>query len=91
MVITAELRRGTAPSSCNPRKEQVHCIVTAKISKCRRKNNETDELLAQMDRYIEKLKKMPKEKAKKESLEALKRTGVIGKDGNPKDTIVSWE
>lgn len=91
MVITAELRRGTAPSSCKPQKGQVHRIVTVKISKYRKKNSETDELLAQMDRYIEELKKMPKEKAKKKSLEALKRTGVIGEDGNPKDTIVSWE
>lgn len=33
---------------------------------------------------------MSKERAKKESLDALKRTGVIGEDGNPKDVIASY-
>lgn len=65
MVITAELRRGTAPSSCKLQKGQVHRIVTAKINRHRKKNNRTDELFMQIDRYIEKLKKCPKREPRK--------------------------
>lgn len=42
-----------------------------------------------MDEYIVRLKRMPKNQAYKESLEALKRTGVITEDGKPKKHIVS--
>lgn len=45
--------------------------------------------LKAMDEYIAYLKHMPKEQAHKESLEALKRTGVLTEDGRPKDHIVS--
>ena len=42
-----------------------------------------------MDEYIARLKRLPKDQAYKESLEALKRTRVITEDGKPKKQIVS--
>lgn len=42
-----------------------------------------------MDEYIARLKRLPKDQAYTESLEALKRTGVLTEDGRPKDHIVS--
>lgn len=48
-----------------------------------------EDFVKAMDAYIARLKRMPKDQAYKESLEALKRTGVLTKDGQPKEQIVS--
>ena len=45
----------------------------------------------EVDRYIERLRKMPREEARRESVEALKRTGVLDESGKSKKKIVSWE
>lgn len=47
------------------------------------------DLLKAMDEYIVRLKRMPKNQACKEPLEALKRTEVVTQDGKPKKHIVS--
>lgn len=48
-----------------------------------------EDFLKAMDEYIARLKRLPKDQAYTESLEALKRTGVLTEDGRPKDHIVS--
>lgn len=47
-----------------------------------------------MGAYLKKLQeqaKTSKIQAKKDAIEALKRTGVLDKNGEPKERIVSWE
>lgn len=47
-----------------------------------------------MEVYLKKLQKQAKTskaQAKKDAIEALKRTGVIEENGEPKERIVSWE
>lgn len=48
-----------------------------------------EDFLKAMDEYIARLNRLPKDQAYTESLEALKRTGVLTEDGRPKDHIVS--
>ena len=50
-----------------------------------------NKILAEMDSYIKKLQKQPKEKAKTEAVRALKRTGVLNTRGTVKKERVSWE
>ena len=50
-----------------------------------------DELLAEMDAYISKLKARPQPEAKESAVKELKRTGVLSTKGNSKKKIVSWE
>lgn len=53
---------------------------------------ETDMIVIdKMDEYIQRLKSVPQEEACEEAKKALKRTGVTGKTGKPKRSIVSWE
>lgn len=47
------------------------------------------EFISGMELYLEKLQSLPDEIAKKEALSALIRTGVLDKDGNAKNRIVS--
>ena len=54
-----------------------------------RTNTFSGRFFKSMDEYIVRLKRMPKNQAYKESLEALKRTGVVTQDGKPKKHIVS--
>lgn len=49
------------------------------------------EIIEGMKKYIEYLKKLPKEEAKIKAKEALIRTGVLTEDGEEKESIVSWE
>ena len=44
-----------------------------------------------IDAYIDKLKNMPKEDARKLSIQALQRTGVLDENGQTKAQIVSDE
>ena len=51
-------------------------------------------VLAEMDKYIRKLEQQSqksRKKAKSEAEDALKRTGVINRNGALKKVIVSWE
>lgn len=50
-----------------------------------------NEMLSEMDSYILKLQRQPKETAKTEAVKALKRTGVLSSKGAVKKKIVSWE
>ena len=50
-----------------------------------------DEKLAEMDAYIESLRKAPDNQAKEDAIKALKRTGVLNSKGTVKRKIVSWE
>lgn len=50
-------------------------------------------VLAEMDKYIRKLEQQSqksRKKAKSEAEDALKRTGVINRNGALKKVIVSW-
>ena len=47
--------------------------------------------LKEMGAYIEKIRALSEEEAKKSAMDALKRTGVVGKNGKIKEKIVSWE
>ncbi|WP_281513157.1 hypothetical protein [Bacteroides acidifaciens] len=49
-----------------------------------------EELISGMDEYIEYLKSLPPDQTREEAREILIRTGVLDKDGNPKENIVSW-
>lgn len=53
-----------------------------------------DFLVVEMKKYIQELmaqgEKRPGQ-AKKEAIEALRRTGVLTEDGEEKEKIVSWE
>lgn len=52
----------------------------------------THEEFAQgVKRYIEELKSLNPEEAKKVSIEALKQSGVLDEQGNPKETIVTGD
>lgn len=51
-------------------------------------------LIKEMDAYIKKMKRQKGkslEAARAEARKALIRTGVLDKDGRPKERIVSWE
>ena len=54
----------------------------------------TEKYIRQFDEFLDNLEKrysaMPKKEARKEALEGLKRTGVVGKNGKVKKNIVSW-
>lgn len=52
-------------------------------------NREQDKYIKEMNEYIKKISASPQ--AETEALEALKRTGVVTKQGNLKKKIVSWE
>lgn len=47
--------------------------------------------LEEMDSFIAQLQKDASQEAKEEAVLALKRTGVITKNGKQKKKIVSWE
>ena len=47
--------------------------------------------LEEMDSFIAQLQQDASQEAKKEAVLALKRTGVINKNGKQKKKIVSWE
>lgn len=49
-----------------------------------------EELIRGMDEYIQYFKSLPPEQAREEARQTLIRTGVLDKDGNPKENIVSW-
>lgn len=49
-----------------------------------------EEYIRGMDEYIKYLESLPPEQARKEAREDLIRSGVLDKDGNPKENIVSW-
>ena len=52
------------------------------------------EFIKEMDHYIEKLRQQQTDSvdtAYKEAMDALLRTGVVNKNGKPKEKIVSWE
>ena len=54
-------------------------------------DKEDAEFIEGMRQYINKLRSLSPECAKKEAQEALIRTGVLDEHGNPKKNIVSWE
>lgn len=50
----------------------------------------SEEMIRGMDEYIEYLKSLPPEQARKDARQTLIKTGVLDEDGNPKENIVSW-
>lgn len=73
------------------KRKEVAAMVTTAAKLRRTPEMDSQKFLQAMDAYINQLKKMPKEQAKKESLAALKRTGVLTENGETKKKIVSWE
>lgn len=73
------------------KRKEVAAMVTTAAKLRRIPDMDSQKILKAMDMYINQLKAMPKEQAKKESLAALKRTGVLTEDGATKKKIVSWE
>ncbi|MBR1598224.1 MAG: hypothetical protein IJ661_04815 [Lachnospiraceae bacterium] len=50
-----------------------------------------EEFSSGIKEYIEKLKNMDPEEAKKISIDALKQTGVLDENGNTKENIVTGD
>lgn len=48
-----------------------------------------EEFIQSVNKYIESLKAMNPEEAKKIALDALKQSGVLDENGNTKETIVT--
>lgn len=72
------------------KRKEVDIMTTATILR-----NEEFKFANEMEEYVEEIKNKRKLKGeaecRKEALAALKRTGVVTKNGNTRKKIVSWE